>query len=374
MDARTSALLYKANPNGKCYFNMQSEWLRHQLHPGGNGNLKGLQDRYTHHLMESVSWPELSNRFSISSNEDVKLISLKRFTRHTLGDCAMKSFFGTELFETSPSFLSNYQAYEDESWKIFYNYPQFMARDVHKLKDKALDDLVRYFALPTEHRPDLAWIFRTLDSELKSLGLGPRDRAGIMMMIIWAINHNAHRISFWVFAHILYDQALFTEIRLETRKALSVNGSLDLNVLLSDCPHLDAVWYEVLRIYNNAAIARKATEDTVVSGKTVHAGETVLGPFRQFHMDPSIFGPGVLEFDPTRFLANKGLQHAKGYHPFGGGNTYCPGRFFARSEIYIFVATALDRLNLEVAPGQTPPEVDLKVPSSSAMPTTKDVL
>lgn len=106
----------------------------------------------------------------------------------------------------------------------------------------------------------------------------------------------------------------------------------------------------------------------------MRAGETVLGPFRQFHTDPTIFGPGALGFDPTRFLANKSLHHTKGYYPFGGGNTYCPGRFFARSEIYIFVATALDRLDLEVAPGQTLPEVDLQVPSSSAMPTTKDVL
>lgn len=186
MDARTSALLSDANPDGKCYFNMQSEWLRHQLHPGKNGNLKGLQDKYTRYLTESVSWPELSDKFVISSNTNEKLISLKRFTRQTLGDCAMKSFFGTKLFETSPSFLSNYQEYEDESWKIFFNYPQFMARDLHKVKDKALDDLVRYFALPTEQRPDLAWIFQTLDSELKSLRLYPRDRAGIMMMITWA--------------------------------------------------------------------------------------------------------------------------------------------------------------------------------------------
>ena len=155
---------------------------------------------------------------------------------------------------------------------------------------------------------------------------------------------------------------------------MSANGSIDLKILLSDCPRLDAVWYEVLRIYNNAAIARKATEDTAISGKVVRAGETVLGPFRQFHMDPEIFGPGSSDFDPDRFLVNKSLNHVKGYHPFGGGNTYCPGRFFARSEIYIFVATALDRLDFEVASGQTLPKVDLEVPSSSAMPSIQDVL
>ena len=145
-------------------------------------------------------------------------------------------------------------------------------------------------------------------------------------------------------------------------------------MLLENSPQLDAVWYEVLRIYNNAAVARKATVDTVISGKTIRNGETVLGPFRQFHMDPDIFGTGASSFNPDRFLNDKGLSHVKGYHPFGGGNTYCPGRFFARSEVYLFVATVLRRFDLEVVPGQTLPGVDLKVPSSSAMPATRDVL
>lgn len=76
----------------------------------------------------------------------------------------------------------------------------------------------------------------------------------------------------------------------------------------------------------------------------------------------------------ARFLAKKTLHHTKGYHPFGGGNTYCPGRFFARSEIYIFIATTLNRLDLQLAPGERLPNVDLDIPSSSAMPATKDLL
>ena len=188
------------------------------------------------------------------------------------------------------------------------------------------------------------------------------------------MNHNAHKISFWVFAHIMNDPQLYEDIRLETAKAYSSDGSIDVEFLLSDCPHLNAVWYEVLRLYNNAAIARKVTAETTISGISVHPGETLLGPFRQFHMDPNIFGPDANSFDASRFFNDNTLHHTKGYHPFGGGNTYCPGRFFARSEIYIFVATALNRLDLHMAPGETLPEVDLEIPSSSAMPATKDLL
>lgn len=114
-----------------------------------------------------------------------------------------------------------------------------------------------------------------------------------------------------------------------------------MQLLLDECPQLDAVWFEVLRIYNNAAVACKATVDTAISNKSISKNETVLGPFRQFHLNSDIFGQDVTGFDPNRFLANKNLSHVRGYYPFGGGNTYCPGRFFARSEIYTFVATAL---------------------------------
>ncbi|KAL9039558.1 MAG: hypothetical protein Q9180_002458 [Flavoplaca navasiana] len=360
------------NPTGKCYFHMQKDWFRVQLHPGEH--LKVLQVKYACFLSQSISWAELSDSYVVSSNGLFKVVSLKRFCRQILGVCAMKAFFGTELFKSCPDILSHYQEFEDSSWKVFYNYPRFLAKDLHKVKDQALDGLIKYFDLPMEKRPDTAWIFQTMDTELANLNLDARDRAGMMMMIIWALNHNAHKISFWIFAHVICNPTLLASVRSETEKALNSDGSLDIQRLLTESPQLDAVWFEVLRIYNNAAIARKATEDTTIGGISIHAGQTILGPFRQFHLNSNIFGSQASGFDASRFLKTKDLQNTKGYHPFGGGNTYCPGRFFARSEIYIFVATSLHRLYIERVEGQEFPAVDLAVPSSSAMPAAKDML
>ncbi|KAL8769419.1 MAG: hypothetical protein Q9209_004647 [Squamulea sp. 1 TL-2023] len=368
---KVSSKLSAENPNGKCYFHMQKDWFRVQLHPGEN--LKSLQIKYAHFLSQSLTWDRVSDSY-MSSNKRQRVISLKEFSRQTLGVCAMKAFFGPKLFETSPTFLSRYQEFEDSSWKVFYNYPPFLAQSLHKVKDQALEDLIRYFALPTEQRPDLAWIFRTMDTELTNLKLNARDRAGMIMLITWALNHNAHKISFWILAHIIHDPFLRSCVGTETERAFGPDGTLDIDKLLSNCPQLDAVWYEVLRIYNNAAIARRATEEATVSGKSVHAGQTILGPFRQFHLDADIFGSQASGFDANRFLESKNLQQTRGYHPFGGGNTYCPGRFFAKSEIYIFVATTLNRFDAEMAAGQKFPSVDLDVPSSSAMPAIEDFL
>ena len=184
MDIKSSSLLSAENPTGRCYFHLQKDWLRLQLHPGEN--LKDIQNKYARYLTDSVAWDSLSDQYTISSNENEKTISLKGFTRQTLGICAMKAFFGKELFESFPSFWSHYQDFEDASWKVFYNYPRLLARNLHKVKDHALDDLIKYFTLPAERRPGLAWLFRTMDTELTSLGLDPRDRAGMMMLITWA--------------------------------------------------------------------------------------------------------------------------------------------------------------------------------------------
>ena len=181
-------------------------------------------------------------------------------------------------------------------------------------------------------------------------------------------------MSFWVFAHIITDAQLYEAIRLETAKACSSDGSIDVEVLLKACPRLTAVWHEVLRLYSSAAVARKATLETTISGVSIHAGDTLLGPFRQFHLDANIFGSDAREFDAGRFFTDENLQHRKGYHPFGGGNTYCPGRFFARAEIFVFVAVVLERFDVSVAPGQSLPEVDLKIPSSTAMTAKNDLL
>ena len=151
-----------------------------------------------------------------------------------------------------------------------------------------------------------------------------------------------------------------------------------MNRLLTACPHLDAIWYETLRFYNAASLVRRAVAPCVVAAKNIYAGDMILGPFRQFHLNKSIFGPDARSFNPRRFLERKGLSRVRGYAPFGGGHTMCPGRLFAKREIYLFVAVTLWKYELGLVPKegglQRVPGIDTKVPSPAAMAPAEDVL
>ena len=55
-----------------------------------------------------------------------------------------------------------------------------------------------------------------------------------------------------------------------------------------------------------------------------------------------------MSFDPDRFFRNKSLARGSSYRPFGGGTSYCPGRFIARQEVYYVVTLVLHRFSVRV--------------------------
>ncbi|MCJ1295863.1 hypothetical protein MMC34_007427 [Xylographa carneopallida] len=375
-EERSKSLLINDNPSNKAYMNLERDWFKIQLL--APDRLQELQSKYTHFLEESLAWDNLSHIYIMPSDPGVvsKTMSLKGFTRHTVSHCSTSTFFGRKLLEVAPSFAQDYQNFEEESWKIFYRLPPFLVRKSHRAKAKAIDGLVQYLSLPEEERSELAWIFRTMNIELRYLSLPTRDVAGIIMIIIWAINNNAHKIAFWIFAHLLHDLPFLAAVRCETDAAFSTSGVLDMERLLNACPHLDAIWHEALRFYNAASAVREALSPCIIGGKSIRPGDMLVAPFRQFHLNEGIFGADAPHFRPHRFLENKTLPRTKGYAPFGGGHTYCPGRLFAQREIYMFVAVTLWRFELELVPrkrGQRMPEVDRNVPSAAAMGPAEDV-
>ena len=110
---------------------------------------------------------------------------------------------------------------------------------------------------------------------------------------------------------------------------------------------------------------RKIVAPTVVGGKTLHSSNTILIPFRQLQYNKEVLGDDPDRFEPERFLNDKGLSSSPNFRPFGGGANYCPGRFLARQEMFVFVALILNRfqISLSQGPRQKFPELDTSTPA-----------
>lgn len=115
-----------------------------------------------------------------------------------------------------------------------------------------------------------------------------------------------------------------------------------------------------MRLTGVAASVRTVTADTVIGGRTLRAGNRLIIPYRQLHLEQRIFGEDNLTFRPSRFQ-NNGKSSKTGervrmehFRPFGGGSTICPGRFITKRVVVLFVALILRRFDISMAGGHQP--------------------
>ena len=161
------------------------------------------------------------------------------------------------------------------------------------------------------------------------------------------INGNVHKVTFWILAYLAHNLELLESIRLETMPGIN-NDHPNVSYLTSQCPKLEAVFLEILRLKMSSSLMRYVTEPTMVGGKLLQKGNNVMVPYRQLHIDEDAWGSNASQFDSERFLRDKSLSRSPSYKPFGGGQHLCPGRFIARHAVFTFVALSLSRFDISL--------------------------
>ena len=148
-------------------------------------------------------------------------------------------------------------------------------------------------------------------------------------------------------SYILFEPGLIDIIRTETATAF-LNDSIDFHYLERQCPRLQGLWLEVLRITVSSSSVRYITANTNIGGKILRSGNVLINSCRQLHFDESVFGEDISRFDSKRFV-NRNLEKELSWKPFGGGASLCPGRFVARRIACIFVALFIHRFDVQLA-------------------------
>ena len=118
--------------------------------------------------------------------------------------------------------------------------------------------------------------------------------------------------------------------------------------------YLETVVKEALRLYAPpfGVFARRAVTDVEVGEYLVEEGSLVQVVCYLTQRDSRWF-PDPEKFDPGRFAPGRIEQIPPcAYFPFGGGPRGCLGSTFAMTEMILVAATILQRLQIELAPGQ----------------------
>ena len=108
--------------------------------------------------------------------------------------------------------------------------------------------------------------------------------------------------------------------------------------------------------------------------RIIRPGSKIMVPIRELHSDAQTFGQNVKLFDPDGFVGDN-LDKSLNFRQVGGGVIVCPGCFLAKGMSLVFVATMLERFEIQsvkksgvakAAQGLRAPEIDYVSPSMGA--------
>ncbi len=120
-------------------------------------------------------------------------------------------------------------------------------------------------------------------------------------------------------------------------------------------PYIRAMVKEILRWSSPVpfGVAHSSTVDDWYEGIFIPKGTTCLQNMHLLNSDPEVFGRNVAEFDPARYLDEKGQVKTlmegreEGHMSFGFGRRVCPGRHVGEATLTIDFATLLWAMRFE---------------------------
>ncbi|XP_077597788.1 cytochrome P450 17A2 [Stigmatopora nigra] len=161
----------------------------------------------------------------------------------------------------------------------------------------------------------------------------------------------------WILAYLLHHPEVQERVQTELDDEVG-----DRAVRAADrarLPYLDAVISEGMRIrpVSPVLIPHVAMTDSSIGHHAVHRGTRVLVNMWAIHHDPAHWEHPDL-FTPGRFLDERGRRVTPSrFLPFGAGPRICVGESLARTELFLFLSTMLQRMSFVLPPGAPPPDL-----------------
>ncbi|KAF2178172.1 cytochrome P450 [Zopfia rhizophila CBS 207.26] len=311
---------------------------------------------HVHHLFPGNLLNDIGAEFVKYYEKTLSIEYLTSQTKHVTRD----AYFGKLLRKIQPDMAWILLEYDDLAWKVLFRYPPFLSRKMRAARDKVFKALEKYYASPADQRTDTVWFTLALEKEMRKVGVNDRDIAIMAMTIYWGVATNSRKGAFWFITYIIFNPDLMAIVHDEIAPAF-MNAKVDQDYIANKCPRFRGAWEENLRMTAFSSSVRYITEDTIIGKKILRKGHRIMMPYRQMHLDESVFGERVEEFNSERFVKDPGLRRYN--MAFGGGATQCPGRYLATQAIMVFVAMLIHRLQVTLdLPDQKFPDAEEAIP------------
>ncbi|TFB06885.1 Cytochrome P450 709B2 [Trichoderma ghanense] len=174
-----------------------------------------------------------------------------------------------------------------------------------------------------------------VDIIIQGVSAGHETTAGALTWTIHALTQHPH---------------IKQRLRDEILSAQQKHPDLDA-ATIDSLPYLNNVLNESLRVYSPTLMAPwEAGRDLVVAGVAIPEGTTVTTMPAMVHLNPSIWGADVDEFNPDRWDAATGpVANPFAIEAFLNGPRTCPGRALALLEMKTVLVEVVGGFELEAA-------------------------
>jgi hypothetical protein len=97
-----------------------------------------------------------------------------------------RAYFGDELGQIDDTLAKEFVIFDDLSWQVLYQYPDFLAGEMKRSRDVIQRALEKYIQLPQSQRSGEAWFTKAMENEMRALDISEDDIATMFMTIYWA--------------------------------------------------------------------------------------------------------------------------------------------------------------------------------------------
>ncbi|AEO64934.1 uncharacterized protein THITE_2049026 [Thermothielavioides terrestris NRRL 8126] len=375
-----------------------------------------------HHIKPIVD--EFARQFSRDVVEKFPLgqwttLSIDELTRRDFTRCAITTLFGPKILELNPDFLDAFWYFDSYASVLVYGFPRWMYPQPFRASDRFLDRIEKYVEAGLKdfdwNGPDVdaQWephfgtrITRELTKWLTDAGFQRKSVAGALGTLVFGQNSNTIPVVSWMLMELNKDPQLLSAVRAEVADAFvtdPLTGARTLDTQkVAALPLLQSLFTEILRLRVSMVIMRVADRPMTINGVDVPRGALVHAYSRIAQTDEATWGSPehpadqfwperhikyVEERDPETGTLRKRREFAMAaspacFFPFGGGVPMCPGRHFAKNEIFTMVAILVDRFEMEFvrwtnpdgSPSDRPAESDQRFSGIGSLPPDRDMI